>query len=52
MQREAARPALGMNDVKARLAEILAYHIGKTGIIFDQKDAFAHDCPSTGVRQP
>jgi hypothetical protein len=41
-----------MNDVKARLAEILAYHIGKTGIIFDQKDAFAHDCPSTGVRQP
>jgi hypothetical protein len=49
MQREAARPALGMNDMKARLAEILAYHIGKTGIIFDQKDAFAHDCPSVSV---
>ena len=27
----------------------LADHIGKTGIIFDQKDAFAHDCPSTPV---
>jgi hypothetical protein len=52
MQRKPARPAFRMNDVKARLAEILADHIGKTGIIFDQKDAFAHDCPSTGVHQP
>src|SRR5258706_16409363 len=52
MQRKPARPALGMNDVKTRLAEILADHIGKTGIIFDEKDAFAHDCPSTGVHQP
>jgi hypothetical protein len=41
-----------MNDVKARFAEILAYHIGKTGIIFDQEDAFAHDCPSTAINQP
>src|SRR5262245_66003390 len=41
-----------MNDLKARLAEIFAYHVGKPGIIFDQEDAFAHDCPSTGVRQP
>jgi hypothetical protein len=49
MQRKPARPAFGVNDVKARLAEILADHIGKTGIIFDQKDAFAHDCPSKPV---
>src|SRR5262249_42784191 len=52
MQGEAARPVLGMNDVKSRLAEIFTYHVGKTGIIFDQENAFAHDCPSTGVRQP
>jgi hypothetical protein len=48
MQREAARSVFGVNDLKARLAEILAYHFGKTGIIFDQEDAVAHDCPSTG----
>jgi len=36
MQCKATRPALRMNDGKARFAEILAYHIGKTGIIFDQ----------------
>src|SRR2546430_10626472 len=41
-----------MDDVKARLAEILGYHIGKTGIIFDQKDAFAHDYPSIAIHQP
>jgi len=35
VQGKAARPVLGMNDVKTRLAEIFAYHIGKTGIIFD-----------------
>jgi hypothetical protein len=35
MQREATRPALGMDHVKARLAEIFTYHIGKAGIIFD-----------------
>jgi hypothetical protein len=46
MQGEAARPVLGMNDVKAGLAEIFDYHVGKTGIIFDQEDTFAHDCPS------
>src|SRR5215472_13256625 len=37
MQCKATRPALSMNDGKARFAEILAYHIGKTGIIFDQR---------------
>ena len=37
MHCKATRPALSMNDGKARFAEILAYHIGKTGIIFDQR---------------
>jgi hypothetical protein len=39
-----------MDDVKARLAEVLADHVGKAGIIFDQKDTLAHDDPSIGVR--
>jgi hypothetical protein len=38
-----------MNDVKARLAEVLADHAGKAGIIFDQEDAFAHEKPSTAM---
>ena len=50
MQRQAAGPVLGMDDVKARLAEVLADHVGKAGIIFDQKDTLAHDDPSIGVR--
>ena len=49
VQRKPARPALGMNDVKTRLAEILADHIGKTGIVFDQEDAFAHGSSSHDV---
>src|SRR5207344_2780105 len=47
VQREAARPVFGMNDVKARLAEVLAHHAGKTGIIFDQKDTFVHGGPGS-----
>jgi hypothetical protein len=31
-----------VNDVEARLAEILAEHPGQTGIVFDQENAFAH----------
>jgi hypothetical protein len=49
MQGEPARPVLGVNDVKTRLAEILADHIGKTGIVFDQEDAFAHGSSSHDV---
>src|SRR5262249_3571225 len=52
MQGEAAARVLGMKDVKSHLAEIFTYHVGKTGIIFDQEDAFTHDCPSNGVHQP
>src|SRR3954447_12614586 len=39
-----------MSDMEARLAEVLADHRGKTGIIFDQEDTFAHDDPS--IRGP
>src|SRR5205807_33924 len=43
MQRQAARPVLGMNDMEARLAEIFRDHAGKAGIVFDQEDAFTHE---------
>jgi hypothetical protein len=35
MQRQAAGPGLGMDDLNARLAEVLADHVGKTGSIVD-----------------
>ena len=44
VQREPACPVLGMNDVEARLAEVLAEHPSKTEIIFDQEDALAQGC--------
>ena len=47
VQREAARPAFRMNDAETRLAEVLAEHPGKAGIIFDQAGRVRPRSPST-----
>ena len=52
VQCKPARPAFCMNHVEARLAEVLAHHVGKTGIIFDQKNPLGHDDSSSGLHQP
>jgi hypothetical protein len=35
-----------MDDMETRLAEIFRDHAGKAGIVFDQEDAFTHECRS------
>jgi hypothetical protein len=49
-------PFLGINDVEARLAEVLAEHPSKTENIFDQEDALVqgavNPCPSTAMPAP
>jgi hypothetical protein len=42
VQREATRSVLGVQDIKARLAETLNEHPGKTSIVFNQENAFTH----------
>ena len=41
-----------MDDVKARLAEVLADHAGKAGIVFDQENALAHGNISLDASAP
>jgi hypothetical protein len=43
MARKAARSILGVQDMKARFAEVFFEHPGKTGIVFDQENAFVHE---------
>jgi hypothetical protein len=37
---QASATAIGARDAKARLAEIVAYHLGKAGVVFDQHRRF------------
>ena len=42
MQAKPGRAGAGTLDAEARPAQIVADHLGKAGVVFDQQDAVAH----------
>src|SRR5262249_50735891 len=56
MKHKPSRSVLRVDNVETRLAEVLAEHPSKTGIVFDQEHAFAHEAvsylPSTTMPVP